>query len=94
MIVEFFKSLSFNLRILLICIISALIITLLHFGLYDVIVNFIIAGAIPGTHMSIPYWLMLLFYGAIALNILLLLKTQHNVLYHQKTIDLTKKFKS
>lgn len=71
MIVEFFKSLSFNLRILLICIISALIITLLHFGLYDVIVNFIIAGAIPGTRMSIPYWLMLLFYGAIALNILI-----------------------
>lgn len=71
MVVEFFKSLSFRLRILLICIISALIITLLHFGLYDVIVNFIIAGAIPGTHMSIPYWLMLLFYGAIALNILI-----------------------
>ena len=71
MIVEFFKSLSFKLRILLICIISALIIALLHFGLYDVIVNFIIAGAIPGTRMSIPYWLMLLFYGAIALNILI-----------------------
>lgn len=71
MIVEFFKSLSFKLRILLMCIISTLIITLLHFGLYDVIVNFIIAGAIPGTHMSIPYWLMLLFYGAIALNILI-----------------------
>ena len=71
MVVEFFKSLSFKLRILLICIISALIITLLHFGLYDVIVNFIIAGAIPGTRMSIPYWLMLLFYGAIALNILI-----------------------
>ena len=71
MIVEFFKSLSFKLRILLICIVSTLIITLLHFGLYDVIVNFIIAGAIPGTHMSIPYWLMLLFYGAIALNILI-----------------------
>ena len=71
LIVEFFKSLSFKLRILLICIISALIIALLHFGLYDVIVNFIIAGAIPGTHMSIPYWLMLLFYGAIALNILI-----------------------
>ena len=71
MIVEFFKSLSFKLRILLMCIISTLIITLLHFGLYDVIVNFIIAGAIPGTHMSIPYWLMLLFYGTIALNILI-----------------------
>lgn len=71
MIVEFFKSLSFKLRILLMCIISTLIITLLHFGLYDVIVNFIIAGAIPGTHMSIPYWLMLLFYGAIALNVLI-----------------------
>lgn len=71
MIVEFFKNLSFKLRILLMCIISTLIITLLHFGLYDVIVNFIIAGAIPGTHMSIPYWLMLLFYGAIALNILI-----------------------
>ena len=71
MIVEFFKSLSFKLRILLMCIISTLIITLLHFGLYDVIVNFIIAGAIPGTHMSSPYWLMLLFYGAIALNILI-----------------------
>ena len=70
-IVEFFKSLSFKLRILLMCIISTLIITLLHFGLYDVIVNFIIAGAIPGTRMSIPYWLMLLFYGAIALNILI-----------------------
>ena len=50
-IVEFFKSLSFKLRILLICIISALIVMLLQFGLYDVIVNFIIAGAIPGTHM-------------------------------------------
>lgn len=70
-IVEFFKSLSFKLRILLICIVSTLIIMLLHFGLYDVIVNFIITGAIPGTHMSIPYWLMLLFYGAIALNILI-----------------------
>ena len=75
MIVEFFKSLSFKLRILLMCIISTLIITLLHFGLYDVIVNFIIAGAIPGTHMSIPYWLMLLFYGAIALNILIAIET-------------------
>ena len=74
-IVEFFKSLSFKLRILLICIVSTLIITLLHFGLYDVIVNFIIAGAIPGTRMSIPYWLMLLFYGAIALNILIAIET-------------------
>lgn len=68
---EFFKSLSFKLRISLICGVVVLTIMLLHFGLYDMIMNFVLVGAIPGTHISIPYWVMLLFYGAIALNLVI-----------------------
>ena len=44
---EFFKSLSFKLRISLICGIGVLTIMLLHFGLYDMIMNFVLVGAIP-----------------------------------------------
>ncbi len=68
---EFFKNLSFKLRISLICGIGVLTIMLLHFGLYDMIMNFVLVGAIPGTHISIPYWVMLLFYGIIALNLVI-----------------------
>ena len=67
-LVELFAVLSIKIRVVLACLIGIPLFLLRH-DIYDSLMNFVLVGAIPGTHISVPYWVMLLLYAMIVINI-------------------------